>query len=173
MNGSVELDAPSGRAITCRGESRAQGQPSDGAARLAAVALADQRIDVDVRVTSRSARLLRTRRSRFRTRADLRAGRSATGRDRAPTSGSVTRAQHGERRVAAPQLRVDATADDLKFANGRTIDSVIASIAGGSAGDRAACHHGEDHWTSCPRSRRLAGQRNLIARGVTSEHTLE
>ena len=175
LNGSVELDARfrptiAGRAEIALSDSRLMGRALDG---RATVALADQRIDVDVNVASRSARLT--------ARGGLGSGRELTFELVAPqlaeivprTSGSVTARGTASGEFSAPQLRVDATANDLKFANGQTIDSVIASIAGGSAATaplavmvKIAGHRAPDPDAS------LASA-TLVARGVTSEHTLE
>ena len=85
----------------------------------ATVALADQRIDVDVNVASRSARLT--------ARGGLGSGRELTFELVAPqlaeivprTSGSVTARGTASGEFSAPQLRVDATANDLKFPTAR------------------------------------------------------
>ena len=175
LNGSVELDARFRPTITGRAEialldSRLMGRALDG---RAAVALADQRIDVDVNVASRSARLT--------ARGGLGSGRELTFELAAPqlaeivpqTSGSVTVRGTASGEFSAPQLRLDATANDLKFANGQTVDSMTASIAGGTAATaplaimvKITGHRAPDPDAS------LAGA-TLVARGVTSDHTLE
>ena len=175
LNGSVELDARFRPTITGRAEiafldSRLMGRALDG---RAAVALADQRIDVDVNVASRSARLT--------ARGGLGSGRELTFELAAPqlaeivpqTSGSVTVRGTASGEFSAPQLRLDATANDLKFANGQTVDSMTASIAGGTAATaplaimvKITGHRAPDPDAS------LAGA-TLVARGITSDHTLE
>jgi translocation and assembly module TamB len=175
LNGSVELDARfrptiTGRAEVALADSRLMGRALDG---RATVALADQRIDVDVNVASRSARLT--------ARGGFGSGRELTFELVAPqlaevvpqTSGAVAARGTVSGEFSAPQLRLDATANDLKFANGQTVDSVTASIVGGTAATaplaimvKIAGHRAPDPDAS------LASA-TLVARGVTSDHTLE
>ena len=175
LNGSVELDARfrptiAGRAEIALSDSRLMGRALDG---RATVALADQRIDVDVNVASRSARLT--------ARGGLGSGRELTFELVAPqlaeivprTSGSVTARGTASGEFSAPQLRVDATANDLKLANGQTIDSVIASIAGGTAATAPLAVMVKITGHRAPDPDASLASATLVARGVTSDHTLE
>ncbi len=175
LNGSVDLDArfrPAivGRAQLVLADSRLMGRPLDG---RATIELADQRIDVDVNVSSRSARLTAS--------GGLGAGRELKFELVAPqlseivpqTSGGVTASGSISGEYAAPQLQLDATATNLRFANGQTIDSAIASIAGGTAANaplavsvKLSGHRGPDPAAS------LASA-TLVGRGTTADHTLE
>ncbi|MGZ8993832.1 MAG: translocation/assembly module TamB domain-containing protein [Burkholderiaceae bacterium] len=175
LNGSVELDARfrptiAGRAEVVLGDSRLMGRALDG---RASVALADQRIDVDVNVASRSARLT--------ARGGLGAGRELNFELIAPqlaeivpqTSGSITARGTVSGEFAAPQLRMDSTAANLKFANGQTVDSVTASISGGIAPSAPLAFKMSitGHRSADPDASLASA--TLIARGVTSDHTLE
>jgi translocation and assembly module TamB len=175
LNGSIELDARfrptiAGRAEIALSDSRLMGRALDG---RAAVALADQRIDVDVNVASRSARLT--------ARGGLGSGRELTFELVAPqlaeivpgTSGSVTVRGTASGEFSAPQLRLDATANDLKFANGQTVDSMTASIAGGTAATAPLAIMVKITGHRAPDPDASLSSATLVARGVTSDHTLE
>ena len=175
LNGSVELDARLRPAIIGRAEvlltdSRLMGRALDG---RASVSLADQRIDVDISVASRSARLT--------ARGGLGAGRELTFELIAPqlaeivpqTSGSITARGTVSGEFAVPQLRMDGTASDLKFANGQTVDSVTASIAGGAAASAPLAVKMTVTGHRAPNPDASLASATLIARGVTSDHTLE
>ncbi len=175
LNGSVDLDARfrptiAGRAEVALADSRLMGRALDG---RASVTLADQRIDVDVNVASRSARLT--------ARGGLGAGRELNFELIAPqlaeivpqTSGSITARGTVSGEFAAPQLRMDGTANDLKFANGQTIDSVVASIAGGAAANAPLAVKVSVTGHRAPSPDASLASATLIARGVTSDHTLE
>ena len=175
LNGSVDLDArfrPTivGRAEVALAGSRLMGRPLDG---RATIVLADQRIDVDINVTSRSAQLT--------AQGGLGSGRELKFALVAPqlselvpqVSGSVTARGTISGDYAAPQLQVDATASDLKFANGQSIASATASIAGGAAASaplavtvKLSGHRGPDPAASLSSA-------TLIGRGTTADHTLE
>ena len=175
LNGSVELDArfkPTivGRAEIALADSQLMGRALDG---RATVALADQRLDVDVNVASRSARLT--------ARGGLGAGRELTFELLAPqlaeilprTSGSVTARGTVSGEFSAPQLRAEVSANDLKFANGQTVDSVTASIAGGTAATAPLAVMVKVTGHRAPDADASLASAVLVARGVTSDHTLE
>ncbi len=175
LNGTVELDArlrPTivGRAEIALADSQLMGRALDG---RATIALADQRIDVDINVASRSARLT--------ARGGLGAGRELTFELIAPqlaeivprTSGSVTVSGTASGEFSAPQLRAEGTASDLKFANGQTIDSMVASIAGGAAATAPLAVSVKMTGHRAPNPDASLASATLIARGVTSDHTLE
>ena len=175
LNGSVELDArfkPSiiGRAEIALADSQLMGRALDG---RATIALADQRIDVDVNVASRSARLT--------ARGGIGAGRELTFELIAPqlaeivprTSGSVTARGTASGEFSAPQLRAEVTASDLKFANGQTVDSLSASITGGTAPSAPLAVTVNLTGHRAPDPDASLANATLVARGVTSDHTLE
>jgi len=175
LNGSVDLDArfrPTivGRAEVALADSRLMGRPLDG---RATIELADQRIDVDVNVTSRSAQLT--------AQGGLGSGRELKFALVAPqlselvpqTSGSVTARGTLSGDYAAPLLQMDATASDLKFSNGQSIANATASIAGGAAASaplaitvKLSGHRGPDPAASLSSA-------TLSGRGTTADHTLE
>ncbi|MGH6610446.1 MAG: hypothetical protein ACRECQ_09325, partial [Burkholderiaceae bacterium] len=174
LNGNIDLDAqfrPSttGRAEVALANSRLMGRALDG---RATIALADQRIDVDVNVTSQSARLT--------AQGGLGAGRQLTFELVAPKlaeiapqiAGGVTARGTVSGEYSAPQLQLDATATDLRFA-GQSIASASASIAGGAAPSapfeltvKLSGHRGPNPAASFDSA-------VLIGRGTTSDHTLE
>ena len=175
LNGTVELDArlkPTiiGRAEIALADSQLMGRALDG---RATIALADQRIDVDINVASLSARLT--------ARGGLGAGRELTFELIAPqlaeivprTSGSVTVSGTASGELSTPQFRAEGTATDLKFANGQTIDSMIASIAGGAAANAPLAVSVKVTGHRAPNPDASLASATLIARGVTSDHTLE
>ena len=175
LNGSVELDGRfrptiAGRAEVVLADSRLMGRALDG---RASVALADQRIDVDVNLASRSARLT--------ARGGLGAGRELSFELIAPQlaeivpqpSGSITARGTVSGEFAAPHLRMDGTANDLKFANGQTVDSVTASISGGAAASAPLAVKISVTGHRAPDPDASLASATLIARGVTSDHTLE
>ncbi|HYM47764.1 MAG TPA: hypothetical protein VES91_04730, partial [Burkholderiaceae bacterium] len=175
LNGRVDLDARfrpaiAGRADIALSGSRLMGRPLDG---RATIELADQRIDLDVNVTSQSARLT--------ARGGLGSGRDLKFELVAPqlseivpkTSGGVTARGTISGEYSAPQLQLEASASDLKFANGQTIASATASIAGGAAANaplvvmvKLSGHRGPDPAASFASA-------TLIGRGTTADHTLE
>ncbi|HZA96577.1 MAG TPA: translocation/assembly module TamB domain-containing protein [Burkholderiaceae bacterium] len=175
LNGTIELDArfkPTiiGRGAIALADSQLMGRAIDG---RATVALADQRIDVDVNVASRSARLTAS--------GSLGAGRELTFELIAPqlaevlprTSGSVTARGTASGEFSAPQLRAEVTASDLKFANGQTVDSIVASITGGTAASAPLAVMIKLTGHRAPNPDASLATASLIARGVTSDHTLE
>ena len=175
LNGTVDLDArlrPTivGRAAIVLTGSRLMSRPLEG---RATVELADQRLQLDVDVTSQSAHLT--------ARGGLGAGRELTFDFAAPqlaelmpqTAGSITARGTLRGEYMAPQLQMDATASNLKFSNGQTVDSAAASIAGGISADaplalsvKLSGHRAADPDAS------LASA-TLTGRGSTAEHTLE
>ncbi len=74
---------------------------------------------------------------------------------------------------SSPLLRAEVTASDLKFANAQTIDSLVASITGGAAptAPLAVMVKLAGHRTPNPDASLASA--TLVARGVTSDHTLE
>ena len=175
LNGTVELDARlkptiTGRAEIALADSQLMGRALDG---RATIALADQRIDVDINVASRSARLA--------ARGGLGAGRELTFELIAPQlaeivprmSGSVTVSGTASGELSAPQLRADGTASDLKFANGQSVDSMVASISGGAASTAPLAVLVKVTGHRAPNPDASLASATLIARGVTSDHTLE
>ncbi len=175
LNGTVELDArfkPTiiGRADIALTNSQLMGRPLDG---RATVALADQRIDLDVNVASRSARLTAS--------GGLGAGRELTFELIAPqlaeilpgTSGSLIARGTASGEFSAPQLRAELTASDLKFANAQTVDSLVVSVTGGVAATAplAVMAKMTGYRTANPDASLASA--TLVARGVTSDHTLE
>ncbi len=175
LNGTIELDArfkPTivGRAELALADSQLMGRALDG---RATVAVADQRIDVDINVASRSARLT--------ARGGLGAGRELTFELIAPqlaeivprTSGSVTVNGTASGEFSAPQLRAEITASDLKFANSQTVDSMIASIHAGMAANAPLEVSVKVTGHRAPNADASLASATLIARGVTSDHTLE
>ena len=74
---------------------------------------------------------------------------------------------------SAPQLRAEVTASDLKFANGQTIDSMVASITGGAAATAPLAVSVRVTGHRAPNPDASLASATLIARGVTSDHTLE
>jgi translocation and assembly module TamB len=174
LNGRVELDArfkPTiGRAEIALTDSQLMGRALDG---RATIALADQRIDVDVNVASRSARLT--------ARGGLGAGRELTFELIAPqlaeivprTSGGVIARGSASGDYSAPQLRAEISASDLKFANGQTIDSLSASISGGTAASAALAVTVNLTGHRAPDPDASLSSATLVVRGVTSEHKLE
>lgn len=174
LNGQVELDArfqPTiGRADVILANSRLMGRALDG---RATIELADQRINVDVNLASQSARLV--------ARGGLGGGRELTFDLAAPKlsevvpqiTGSITLRGTVSGEYAAPLLQMDATASDLKFANGQTINSATASIAGGVAPSaplavavKLSGHRG-------PAVAASLANATLIGRGTTAGHTFE
>ena len=175
LNGSVDLDArfkPAivGRAEIALADSQLMGRGLDG---RATIALSDQRIDVDVNVASRSARLT--------ARGGLGAGRELTFELLAPQlaevlprmSGSVAARGTASGEFSTPQLRAEVTANDLKFANGQTIDSVAASITAGTAASAPLDVLAKVTGHRAPNADASLASATLVARGVTSDHTLE
>lgn len=175
LNGTVELDArfkPTivGRADIALADSQLLGRALGG---RATVALADQRIDVDINVESRSAHLT--------AHGGLGAGRELTFELIAPqlaevlptTSGSVTARGTASGEFSAPDVRADVTASDLKFSNGQTIDSIVASVTGGVAATAPLAVMIKLAGHRTPNSDASLASATLIARGVTSDHTLE
>ncbi|HVE88816.1 MAG TPA: translocation/assembly module TamB domain-containing protein, partial [Burkholderiaceae bacterium] len=175
LNGRVALDArfkPAiiGRAEIALADSQLMGRALDG---RATIALADQRIDVDVSVASRSARLT--------ARGGLGAGRELTFELIAPqlaeimprTSGNVTARGTASGEFSAPQLRAEVSASDLKFANGQTIDSLSASISGGTAASAPLAVTVNLTGHRAPDPDASLSTATLVARGVTSDHKLE
>ncbi len=175
LNGTLELDArfkPTiiGRADIALTNSQLMGRALDG---RATVALADQRIDLDVNVASRSARLTAS--------GGLGAGRELTFELIAPqlaeilprTSGSLSARGTASGEFSAPQLRAEITASDLKFANAQTVDSLVVSITGGAAATAplAVMAKMTGHRAANPDASLASA--TLVARGVTSDHTLE
>ena len=175
LNGSVDVDAhlrPAivGKAQLALADSRLMGRPLDG---RATIELADQRIDVDVNVASRSARLTAS--------GGLGAGRELKFELVAPQlseivpqiSGGVTASGTIGGEYTAPQLQLDATANNLRFADGQTIEHATASIAGGAAATAPLAvtvelsgHRGPDPAAS------LASA-TMTGRGTTADHTIE
>ncbi len=175
LNGRIELDAQfrpaiAGRAELALTDSRLMGRALEG---RATIALADQRIDVDVNVASRSARLI--------AHGGLGAGRELTFDLTVPqlaevvpqNSGGVTARGTLSGDYAAPQLRMEATATDLRFANGQTIDSVAASISGGVAAGAPLAVLVKVAGHRAPSVDASLASATLTVRGVTSDHTLE
>ncbi len=175
LNGTVELDArfkPTilGRADIALTDSQLMGRALDG---RATIAVAEQRIDVDINVASRSARLT--------ARGGLGAGRELTFELVAPqlaeivprTSGSVTVSGAASGEFSAPQLRAEVTASDLKFANGQTLDSLVASITGGAGATAPLAVSVKMTGHRAPNPDASLASATLIARGITSDHTVE
>jgi len=175
LNGNVDLDArfrPAivGRAAVALTDSRLLGRALDG---RATIELAEQRIDVDVDVASRSARLT--------ARGGLGGGRELAFELIAPqiseivprTAGSVTARGSVSGEYAAPQLRMDATATNLKFANGQTVESASASIAGGIAATAPLAVTVKLSGHRAPDLDASLAAATLIGRGTTADHTLE
>ena len=175
LNGTVDLDArfkPTiiGRAELALKDSQLMGRALDGSAM---VTLADQRIDLEVDVASRSARLTAN--------GGLGAGRELTFELVAPqlaeilphTSGSLSARGSASGEFSAPQLRAEITASDLKFANAQSVDSLVVSISGGTAATAplAVMAKMTGHRTADPDASLASA--TLVARGVTSDHTLE
>ncbi|MEO8187524.1 MAG: hypothetical protein ABI580_09210, partial [Burkholderiaceae bacterium] len=175
LNGTAELDARlkptiTGRAEIALADSQLMGRALDG---RATITLADQRIDVDINVASRSAR--------FTARGGLGAGRELTFDLIAPqiaeilprTSGGLTASGTVGGELSAPQLRAEITASDLKFADGQTVDSVAASITGGAAAAAPLALLVKVTGHRAPNPDASLASATLIARGVTADHTLE
>ena len=174
LNGSINLDgrfrpAIIGRAEVALADSRLMGRPLDG---RATIELADQRIDVDVNVTSQSARLT--------AQGGLGAGRELAFELVAPklaeiapqVSGSVNARGSLSGDYASPLLKLDATAASLEFP-GQRIASATASIAAGAAPTaplaaivKLTGHRGPNPATSLESA-------TLIARGTSEDHSIE
>ena len=175
LNGTVELDARfkpaiSGRAEIALSNSQLLGRPIDG---RGIVVVADRRLDVDIAIASRSARLS--------ARGGLGAGRELTFELNAPQlaevwprmSGSVSTRGAVSGELSTPQLRAEVTASDLKFANAQTIDSVSASINGGVAASAPLAVTVQITGHRAPDADASLAAATLTARGMTSEHTIE
>ena len=175
LNGSVDLDAQFRPAINGRAAielvgSRLLGRPLDG---RATVELAHQRIVVDADVASSSARLTAS--------GGLGSGRELKFDLVAPKlseimpqiSGSITARGTFRGEYSAPQLQIDATANDLKFPDGQSVDVATVSISAGvgakaplAAVFKLSGHRG-------PNPNASLASATLIGRGVTSDHTIE
>lgn len=176
INGRFEVDGRlaeprSGRATLELSDSRLYGRALTG---RAAVTLADRRVDVDLDLASGAARLTAL--------GGIGAGRELTYDLNVPdlaalfpkTGGRVVARGTIAGDLTEPRVQLTLTGSELKLPNGHSLAQLDLTLAGGTApNEPMALMAKMSGYLSGGRSDFTLGSATLIARGVTSGHTIE